>query len=159
MDRFVATYINRLDSKGRVSVPAAFRAVLAREGHEGLYCYPALDLPAIDAGGARLQDEIGDQLTKFDTFSEEYEVLSTAFYADSRVLKIDQDGRIMLPEEFREVTGIGDAALFAGQGFKFQIWEESRFRERHKAAREHLRSLKKSLGRKAGADDAQGSRR
>ncbi|MBZ8131651.1 division/cell wall cluster transcriptional repressor MraZ [Afifella sp. IM 167] len=149
MDGFVATYINRLDAKGRVSVPAAFRAVLAREGQEGLYCYPALDLPAIDAGGVRLQEAIADQLSDFETFSEDYETLSTAFYADSRVLKIDQDGRVMLPEEFREVTGIGDAALFAGQGLKFQIWEESRFRERQKAAREHLRSLKGSLGRKS----------
>ena len=55
MDGFVATFANRLDQKGRVSVPAPFRAVLAREGEDGLYCYPALDRPAIDGGGARLQ--------------------------------------------------------------------------------------------------------
>ena len=48
MDGFVATFSNRLDAKGRVSVPAPFRAVLAREGSEGLYCYPALDQPAVD---------------------------------------------------------------------------------------------------------------
>ena len=52
MDRFVSHYTLRLDGKGRVSIPASFRAVLARDGFEGLYCYPALDRPAIDAGGA-----------------------------------------------------------------------------------------------------------
>ena len=50
MDRFVSHYMLRLDAKGRVSVPASFRAALARDGFDGLYCYPALDRPAIDAG-------------------------------------------------------------------------------------------------------------
>src|SRR5882724_7891968 len=51
MDRFVSHYTLRLDAKGRVSIPAPFRAVLARDGFEGLYCYPTLDRPALDAGG------------------------------------------------------------------------------------------------------------
>ena len=58
MDRFVSHYVLRLDAKGRVSVPAPFRAVLARDGFDGLYCYPALDRPALDAGGNALIREI-----------------------------------------------------------------------------------------------------
>ena len=34
MDRFVANFTLRLDSKGRVSIPGAFRAVLVRDGFE-----------------------------------------------------------------------------------------------------------------------------
>jgi len=84
MDGFVATFANRLDQKGRVSVPAPFRTVLAREGQDGVYCYPALDRPAIDGGGARLRDEIAKRLHPFETFSEDHESLSTAFYGESR---------------------------------------------------------------------------
>ena len=51
MDRFVSNFTLRLDAKGRVSIPASYRAVLARDGFDGLYCYPALDQPAVDAGG------------------------------------------------------------------------------------------------------------
>ena len=58
MDRFVSNTVLRLDAKGRVSIPASFRSVLARDGFEGLYCYPALDQPAIDAGGNALLAEI-----------------------------------------------------------------------------------------------------
>ena len=58
MDRFVSHYTLRLDAKGRVSIPAPFRAVLARDGFDGLYCYPALDRPALDAGGNALLGEI-----------------------------------------------------------------------------------------------------
>ena len=145
MDAFVATYSNRLDPKGRVSVPASFRAVLAREGEDGLYCFPALDRPAIDGGGARLKQAIGERLAAFVTFSEEYESLSTAFFGESRVLKIDTDGRVVLPDELRLYAGIEDTAVFVGQGFKFQIWAPGRFAERQKETREHLRSVTRAL--------------
>ncbi|MGQ7793554.1 division/cell wall cluster transcriptional repressor MraZ [Faunimonas sp. B44] len=147
MDGFVATFTNRLDQKGRVSVPAPFRSVLAREGQDGLYCYPALDQPAVDGGGQRLQEAIASRLSAFETFSEEHEILSTAFYGESRVLKIDQDGRIVLPEEFRAHAGIADAVAFVGQGYKFQIWAPERFEARQKEARAHLRSVTRGLGR------------
>ena len=51
MDRFLSHVTMRLDAKGRVSVPASFRAALARDGYEGLYVHPSLDRPALDAGG------------------------------------------------------------------------------------------------------------
>lgn len=147
MDGFVATFINRLDQKGRVSVPASFRAVLARDGEDGLYCYPALDRPAIDGGGARLRQAISERLSVFETFSDDHESLATAFYGESRILKIDPDGRVVLPEEFRAYAGISDMAAFVGQGFKFQIWEPGKFAERQSEAREHLRSVTRGLGR------------
>ena len=46
MNRFVSNYTLRLDAKGRVSIPAPFRQVLARDGFDGLYAYPTLDRPA-----------------------------------------------------------------------------------------------------------------
>lgn len=147
MDGFVATYVNRLDQKGRVSVPAPYRAVLAREGEEGLYCYPALDRPAIDGGGAKLKQAIADRLSVFETFSEDHESLATAFYGESRVLKIDSDGRVVLPEEFRAYAGIADTAVFVGQGYKFQIWEPERFAVRQRETRAHLRSVTQGLGK------------
>jgi MraZ protein len=146
MDGFVATYANRLDQKGRVSVPAPFRLVLTREGEAGVYCYPALDRPAIDGGGGRLKQEIAKRLSAFETFSEDHESLATAFYGESRVLKIDPDGRIVLPEEFREYAGIGDTAVFVGQDYKFQIWHPERFAVRQREARAHLRSVTRGLG-------------
>jgi MraZ protein len=145
MDGFVATFVNRLDQKGRVSVPAPFRGVLAREGQDGVYCYPALDRPAIDGGGARLQEAIAKRLDPFETFSEDHESLATAFYGESRILKIDPDGRVVLPEEFRAYAGIADTAVFVGQGFKFQIWEPQRFAERQRETRAHLRSVTRGL--------------
>src|SRR6476619_7434526 len=88
MDRFVSHFSLRLDAKGRVSIPAPFRAVLARDGFEGLYVHPALDAPALDAGGNTLMAEIEAFLLGFSPYSEERVRLVTAFYGTSDILKV-----------------------------------------------------------------------
>src|SRR3954465_8825374 len=98
MDRFVSQYSLRLDAKGRVSIPAPFRAVLMRDGFEGLYCYPALDRPALDAGGNALLQEIEALIGRFAPYSEEREQFSSALYSTSEILKIDGEGRVVLSE-------------------------------------------------------------
>ncbi len=121
MDRFVSHYLLRLDAKGRVSVPAAFRAVLARDGFDGLYCYPAFDRPALDAGGNALLREIEALVAGFPAYSVEREQFSLAFYGTSETLKIDGEGRVVLTDTLKAHTGINDAVLFVGLGHKFRI--------------------------------------
>src|SRR5690348_13061655 len=98
MDRFVANITARLDAKGRVSIPAPFRAVLGRDGFDGLYCYPALDRPAIDAGGNALITEIEALIGRFAPFSDEREKLALSLYGTSETVKMDGEGRVQLSE-------------------------------------------------------------
>src|SRR6202035_687216 len=105
MDRFVSHYVLRLDAKGRVSVPAAFRAVLAGDGFDGLYCHPALDRPAVDAGGNALLAEIEALITGFSPYSEEREQFSLALFGTSETLKIDGEGRVVLTEAHKAMPG------------------------------------------------------
>src|ERR1700741_3860560 len=83
MDRFGSNTVLRLDAKGRVSIPASFRSVLARDGFAGVYCYPALDQPAIDAGGQALLAEIAALVNRFPPYSAEREELLVALYGRS----------------------------------------------------------------------------
>jgi MraZ protein len=142
MDRFVSHYLLRLDAKGRVSVPAAFRAVLNRDGFDGLYCYPALDRPALDAGGHALLAEIETTVANFPPYSEQREQVSLALYGTSETLKIDGDGRVVLTETLKKHAGIGDAVLFVGLGYKFQIWEPGRFGAELTEATDKVRAFK-----------------
>lgn len=145
-DRFVSHFTNRLDAKGRVSIPASFRAVLARDGYEGLYVHPALDQASLDCGGHALRAVIDEILSRFSPFSEEWESLSTALNGTSEVLKIDPEGRIVLSETLKAHAGITDAVTFVGQGHKFQIWEPERFKAHLDEARAKLRDVKRALG-------------
>ncbi|HWP25599.1 MAG TPA: division/cell wall cluster transcriptional repressor MraZ [Xanthobacteraceae bacterium] len=146
MDRFVSNVTLRLDAKGRVSIPAQFRAVLARDGFEGLYCYPALDRPAIDAGGNALMAEIETLIASFAPYSEEREQFATALYGTSETLKIDSEGRVMLSEALKAHAGITDAVAFVGLGHKFQMWAPRRFRAELAEASKTVRALRARLG-------------
>jgi len=158
MDRFVSHFTLRLDAKARVSIPASFRAVLARDGFEGLYCYPALDRTALDAGGHALLQEIETLIARFPPYSEEREQFSTALFGTSEVLKMDGEGRVVLTESLKAHAGITDEATFAGLGHKFQIWEPGRFRAELIEATEKIRALKRQLGSRVAAQTPHGAR-
>jgi len=154
MDRFVGNYTMRLDAKGRVSIPAPFRTVLARDGFDGLYCYPTLDRTAIDAGGNALLAEIEKLIARFPPYSEEREELLVALYGTSETMKIDGEGRVGLTEELKTHAGITGAVAFVGLGQKFQLWEPGRFREHLAKATARVRALTKRLG----SERAEGAR-
>jgi MraZ protein len=158
MDRFVSHYLLRLDAKGRVSVPAAFRAVRARDGFDGLYCYPALDRPALDAGGNALLAEIEALVGGFPPYSEQREQFSLAFYGTSETLKIDGEGRVVLTETLKAHAGINDAVMFVGLGHKFRIWEPGRFRAELTEAAGNVRAFKRRPGTRTTAAKPLGAR-
>ncbi len=153
MDRFVSNTTLRLDAKGRVSIPASFRSVLTRDGFAGLYCYPALDQPAIDAGGQALLAEIEALVNRFAPYSGHREEFLVALYGRSETVTIDTEGRVVLPEELKSHAGITDAVAFVGLGHKFQIWEPQRFRAHLAKATATVRNLTKRLGSERPASD------
>ena len=158
MDRFVSNITLRLDSKGRVSIPAPFRAVLARDGFDGLYCYPALDQPAIDAGGNALLAEIERLIGRFPPYSNEREEFLVALYGTSETFKIDSEGRVSLTDGLKGYAGLTDTIAFVGLGHKFQIWEPERFRAHLARATATVQTLTRRLGSPDAGGEPQGAR-
>lgn len=146
MDRFVSTYTMRLDAKGRVSIPAPYRAVLSRDGAEFLVCHPSLAEPALDAGGQRLLAEIDALIERYPPYSEAREELAAALYGTSETLRLDGEGRVMLSEALKAHAGITDSVAFVGLGHKFRIWEPERLRHHLAEATEKVRQLRRALG-------------
>ena len=153
MDRFVSNTTLRLDAKGRVSIPASFRSVLTRDGFDGLYCYPALDQPAVDAGGRALLAEIEALIARFPPYAGQREEFLVALYGRSETVRIDGEGRVVLPDDLKSHAGITDAAAFVGLGHKFQIWEPQRFRAHLAQATATVRTLTRRLGSERPASD------
>lgn len=146
MDRYVSQYTSRLDAKGRVSVPAAFRAVLLRDGFEGLYVHQALTAEAVDCGGHALLREIDTLLSAYSSYSEEYDRFATVLHGTSEVLRIDGEGRIGLTESIKAHAHVTSEVTFVGLGQKFQIWEPGRFRAHLDEAKRQMRDLRRQLG-------------
>ncbi len=151
MDRFLSHFTHRFDAKGRISIPAAFRQALAKDGYEGVYAFPSLDAPALDCGGHKLLAEIDALLETLPPFSPARDAFATALLGTSEILRMDSEGRVLLDDRLKTALGLENEAVFVGQGHKFQIWEPSRFAAHLEAARARVRLLRAGLGAEAAA--------
>ena len=123
MDRFLASAVNRVDAKGRVSVPAHFRAILQRRSVEELYALRALEDPAMDVGGPDLLDRLEQRVEQEDPFLRTGDDMSFYAYGDGTWLKLDGEGRITITDFIRAHTGISTEVAFLGRGHFFEMWE------------------------------------
>lgn len=148
MDRFLSNAVNRIDTKGRVSVPAHFRSVVQKRGYADLYVLRCLDNPAMDVGGPDLLDRYEERIAQEDPFLQTADDMSFFCHGDGAFLKLDQDGRITVTDFIREHTGISMEVAFVGRGNFFQIWEPARLATYGAQARARL--LKLRQGTKTG---------
>ena len=105
-------------------------------------------MPAATASARRIRAS----LANFEPFSEDHEYLSTTLIGESEILKIDQDGRVVLSDAIKAHAGIADQVTFVGQGYKFQIWEPDRFAAYREEAKNRLRDIRKRLGSRPPCD-------
>lgn len=144
MDRFLSSAVNRIDAKGRVSVPGAFRALAAKRGYHELYALRALEEPALDVGGMDLLDRYERQLEQSNPFLRTADDMSAYVHGEGTFLKLDGDGRITMSDFIREHTGITTEVGFLGRGQFFQIWEPERMRQHLADVRSRLTALRQA---------------
>jgi MraZ protein len=139
---FLSTYVNKLDRKGRVSVPAAFRAELANLNFNGVVLFRALNTRALEGSGMDRVEELSARVDALPEFSDERDALSSIF-ADAQPLPFDTEGRITLSPELCEHAGIvlEGSAAFVGVGRTFQIWDPGRFEQHQQDRRSRARGI------------------
>ena len=118
---FVSTYESAIDAKGRVSIPAPFRAALG--GGTRIFLWQALDgSGCLEGGGEALMNMYRATLTRLAPQSEVRKALVNRIIAGSADLKMDETGRIKLPEELCKAAELDGRIKFAGNMDSFQIW-------------------------------------
>jgi len=138
VDLFFSTFVNKVDRKGRVSVPATFRAAVADQSFPGIVIFPSFKYEALDGSGIKRMEEMTTRQNTLEEFSDEHENIGMLF-AMSQALPFDTEGRIVLPENLAEYSHITDSAAFVGLGQSFQIWEPNRFADHQATLRERAR--------------------
>ena len=149
MELFLSAFENRIDKKGRLSVPAPFRAVLEHR-RDPLFLFKSLTEPCLEGCGAERIEQIVDAIDSMDSLSSEVATLQTML-SSAQEMKLDAEGRIMLNADFIEFAKLDETALYAGIGRSFQIWLPERYRSREANARaqaktDGLPSLRLSRG-------------
>ena len=124
---FLSTYENKLDKKGRVSVPASFRSYLSNLGYNGVVCYPSFNNQSIEAWPQDRIEKISNAIDDLNPFEERKDYFATSILSESINLQFDNEGRISIPEKLLKHAKIKNNILFVGQGKTFQIWEPTIF--------------------------------
>ena len=120
---FFGTFENKVDRKGRVSVPAAFRQALAGSAFQGIVARPSYRNGAVEACDLEFMEQLNASVAANELYSEAHDDLAFTIFADSYRLPFDGEGRIILLPALIEHAGISDRAGFVGVGSSFQIWE------------------------------------
>ncbi|NDE90973.1 MAG: division/cell wall cluster transcriptional repressor MraZ [Alphaproteobacteria bacterium] len=147
MSLFLSSTTNKVDKKGRVSVPSSFRSALGDEVQNGIVVFRSLQVDALDACSLKHLDILSASLEKLSLTPEMYELIETTIFGGSVQLQIDADGRIVLPEHFMQAVGIEDEAAFVGRRRTFQIWNPKKFNAYEDKARDAVRAHNISLSK------------
>ncbi len=132
-------HVNRIDKKGRLSVPKPFRDVFEAQGFRGVYAFPSFKFPAIEVCGLALMKRLEASLDHLALFSDDRDDLAAIILNNAEALPFDPEGRVTLPAEFCAHAGIDGPALFVGGGARCQIWEPAAFAQRNRAAFDRAR--------------------
>tara|TARA_B100001989_G_C24266083_1_gene329294 strand:- start:92 stop:547 length:456 start_codon:yes stop_codon:yes gene_type:complete len=124
---FLSTYENKLDKKGRVSVPASFRSYLSNLGYNGVICYPSFNNNCIEAWPQDRIEKISKAIDLLNPFEEKKDYFATSVLSESISLQFDSEGRILLTSKLLKHAKIKNSMLFVGQGKTFQIWEPTNY--------------------------------
>ena len=124
---FLSTYENKLDKKGRVSVPASFRSYLSNLGYNGVICYPSFNNQSIEAWPQDRVEKISNSIDTLTPFEENRDFFATSILSESANLQFDGEGRISLTPKLLKHAKIKNSMVFVGQGKTFQIWEPTIF--------------------------------
>ena len=135
---FLSTYENRIDKKGRVSVPASFRSYLSNLGYNGVVCFPSFNNQSIEAWPQDRIEKISNSIDALNPFEEKKDFFATSILSESINLQFDSEGRISLSLKLLKHAKIKNSMLFVGQGKTFQIWEPMHLKNLRFKARKNL---------------------
>ena len=142
---FLSTHENRLDKKGRVSVPASFRSYLSSMGYNGVICYPSFNNRSVEACPQSRIEKLSVSIDSLNPFEEKRDIFATSVLADSVNLQFDSEGRISISSKLLKHAKIKQTILFVGQGKTFQIWEPNLFEKFKTQARKKANLNRASL--------------
>ncbi len=124
---FISIFENKLDKKGRVSVPASFRSYLSNLGYNGVVCFPSFNNQSIEAWSQDRIEKISNAIDSLNPFEEKKDFFATSILSESSSFQFDNEGRISLTQKLLKHAKIRHSMLFVGQGKTFQIWEPTAF--------------------------------
>jgi MraZ protein len=142
---FLSTYHNRIDKKGRVSIPAQFRAVLTVQESSAIVAYPSPINHCIEGCGMQRIVKFNQRVERFEPYSPERDAFSAMLFGDSVQLSMDAEGRVSLPEQLIEFANLKENVTIVGKGETFEFWAPKAFDNYIEQVRKIVREKRAAL--------------
>jgi MraZ protein len=120
---FRGRYEHTIDAKGRTSVPARYRDVLAAAGERRIVLTSALD-PCLVAYTGSEWAAFEERLAKLPQFDRAVQKLKRIYVSGAVECEIDDVGRILVPPTLRDHAHLKKEALWAGAGRYAELWDK-----------------------------------
>jgi MraZ protein len=130
---FRGRYEHSIDGKGRTSLPARFREVLAANGESRLVVTTGLE-PCCVAYPLREWEAFEERLSRLPSFDPSVAMLKRIYVSGAVECELDKLGRLLLPAPLREHAGLDKDLLWAGMGKNIELWDRERFEKLSSAA-------------------------
>ena len=147
MELFVSTFVNKIDKKGRVSLPSLFRNALPKNYKNEIILLKSLKNKGIEGLSVIRVKEIASRINNLDFFSDEHDDFTTSIFSEMVPTNLDKEGRFLLPEKLKHFAEIKTEVTFIGQGHFFQIVNPNTALDLQKRSRARLGVNKKTLGK------------
>jgi MraZ protein len=139
--RFRGSETYKVDAKGRVSIPAAFRRVIEASDPDWVpgsrpnivIVYGSDRQDWIEVYTIRAIEEIDEQIEEMQRGSEGRLQLEELMHGQALEAQIDDDGRLVLPQRLREKIGLDGEAFFISAGDYFKIWKPETYQAAYSA--------------------------
>jgi MraZ protein len=138
MRAFLSKFTFKIDAKGRVSVPAAFRTTLVEFGSPEFLAFESPNSRSIHCVTTQLVEQLAQAQNPMAAFGIGDPTLATLALPEIHPISPDPDGRAVLPRGLIDYAGLDGTALFAGRGSYFEIWEPEAFARHQQALRLRL---------------------
>lgn len=117
---FLGRFAHNLDTKGRLAVPARFRASL----DEGLVLTRGMDR-CVAAYPMAAWEELAGKISALPMTDPNARQFRRMVFAEAANLDLDGQGRVVVPPELRDYAGIDREAVIIGVHTSFEIWSPS----------------------------------
>lgn len=111
-----------MDGKGRTSLPARYRDVLASISERRIVLTSGLD-PCLVAYTPPEWAAFEERLAKLPQFDRAVQKLRRIYVSGAVECDVDESGRILVPPTLREHAGLAKDVLWAGSGKYAELWD------------------------------------
>ncbi|MBV8357208.1 MAG: division/cell wall cluster transcriptional repressor MraZ [Deltaproteobacteria bacterium] len=139
---FNGRFDHAIDEKGRVSIPARFREVLQREGHDRLYVTNfMLDRERLlELFPPNEWEKVMAKFSGSRTTDRDAQLFETFYIGGAHEVPVDRQGRILIPPKLREFARLGREVTFSAKHNRFELWDKATLERVLSMAEENLQN-------------------